>query len=57
MHVHVWCADGEVKYWLEPQLDLARNYRLSRARLHEVEAIIEEHENEFKDAWLYHFPD
>lgn len=37
MHVHVNCADGEAKYWLEPQIELARNYRLSRAQLKRTE--------------------
>ena len=25
MHVHVYCGDGEAKYWLEPEIELARN--------------------------------
>ena len=29
MHVHIHCGDGEAKFWLEPQIELARNYRLS----------------------------
>jgi hypothetical protein len=29
MHVHVYCGDGEAKFWLEPEIELARNYRLS----------------------------
>ncbi|CAO5008466.1 hypothetical protein MICAER10613_005880 [Microcystis aeruginosa] len=29
MHVHVHCAEGEAKFWLEPQIELARNYNLS----------------------------
>ena len=56
MHVHVSCLDGQVKFWLEPQLELARNRRLSRVQIREAEAIIEEHENEFKAAWRTHFP-
>lgn len=56
MHVHVGCPDGEAKFWLEPQLELARNYRLSRVQIREAEAIIEEHEDEFKAAWRAHFP-
>ena len=51
MHVHLNCTDGEAKFWLEPQLELARNYRLSR-----VQMIIEEHEDEFKAARRTHFP-
>ena len=33
MHVHVSCADGEAKFWLEPDIALARNYRLSESQL------------------------
>ena len=29
MHVHVHCADGEAKFWLEPQIELAQNYGLN----------------------------
>ena len=54
MHVHVYCADGEAKFWLEPQLELARNYRLSRTQLGEIEQIIEAHHDEFASAWKRH---
>lgn len=50
-HVHVSCPDGEAKYWLEPELELAKNHGLSRSRLKEVEGIIEVHYEEFKSAW------
>ena len=55
MHVHVHCADGEVIFWLEPEIELSKNYRLSRKRLKEVEQIIEEHIDELKAAWEKHF--
>jgi len=29
MHVHVQCAEGEAKYWLEPAIELAQNYGLT----------------------------
>ena len=29
MHVHVYCENGEAKFWLDPEIELARNYRLS----------------------------
>ena len=54
-HVHVAGAEGEAKFWLEPQLELAKNYRLSRAQLREIEQIIEAHEDEFRAAWDRHF--
>lgn len=55
MHVHVVCADGETKYWLEPEIELARNYNLSRTQLKEIEHLIEAHYDEFKSAWKKHF--
>ena len=55
MHVHVSCADGEAKYWLEPQIELAKNYRLTRAQVREARDIIEEHQDEFRAAWHRHF--
>ena len=54
MHVHVICSDGEAKFWLEAEIELARNHNLSRARLREIEDIIEEHYDDFKSAWKEH---
>jgi len=51
MHVHIYCADGEAKFWLEPEIELAKNYKLSRKQLKEIENIIEEHFDEIKSAW------
>lgn len=55
MHVHVICPDGEAKYWLEPDIELARNHKLSRVQLKEIEDLIEVHYGEFKNAWQKHF--
>ena len=55
MHVHVICADGEAKFWLDPEIELARNYRLSRTQLKEIEDLIEVHEDELRSAWKKHF--
>ncbi|MBU2446733.1 MAG: DUF4160 domain-containing protein [Bacteroidetes bacterium] len=49
------CQDGEAKFWLAPETELAKNYNLSRAQLKEIEIIIEEHYDEFKSAWEKHF--
>lgn len=54
MHVHVTSSDGEAKYWLEPDIELAKNHNLSRAQLKEIENIIEVHYDEFKSAWEKH---
>jgi len=37
MHVHVYCENGEAKFWLDPEIELARNYRLSRLQLKQIE--------------------
>ncbi|NBB81479.1 MAG: DUF4160 domain-containing protein [Verrucomicrobia bacterium] len=54
-HVHVISKDGEAKFWLEPELELARNYRYSRSQLKEIESLIEDHYHELLSAWKQHF--
>jgi hypothetical protein len=54
-HVHVYCGDGEAKFWLDPQVELARNYHLSNVQLRDIESIIEAHYDELKSAWNEHF--
>ena len=51
MHGHVHCADGEAKYWLEPTIQLAKNYRLSAQQLAKIREIVEVHEKELINAW------
>lgn len=55
MHVHVHCSDGEAKFWLEPEIELARNYRLSGQQIRQVKEIIEAHYEELKSAWKKYF--
>ena len=55
-HVHVISGDGEAKFWLEPEIELAKNYRFSRKKLKEIESLIEVHYNELIRAWEKHFP-
>ncbi len=33
MHVHVIRAEGDAKFWLEAEIELARNYGLPRSQL------------------------
>ena len=54
IHVHVACTGGEAKYWLEPDIELAKNCNLSRTQLKEIENLIEGHYDEFKGAWEKH---
>ncbi len=55
MHVHITSGDGEAKFWLEPEIELANNYHYSRKHLKKVEAFIEEHYDEIISAWKQHF--
>ena len=36
LHVHVQSPDGEAKFWIEPEIELARSYRLSDQDLKRV---------------------
>ena len=55
MHIHVVCSDGEAKFWLNPEIELAQNYRMSRIQLRRIEKIIEEHYDEISIGWNVHF--
>ena len=54
-HVHVVSGDGEAKFWLEPKIQLAKNFRFSRQQLSEIESLIEDHYHELVSAWQHHF--
>jgi hypothetical protein len=55
-HVHVYCGDGEAKFWIHPRVSLAKNYGLTRQQLTAVKKLIEDHRNEIIQAWRTHFP-
>lgn len=56
MHVHVISPDGEAKFWLEPEIELAANQGLGSAELNELKNIVEERQNEIREHWHRHFP-
>lgn len=55
MHIHVVSSDGEAKFWLEPKIELAKNYRYSIYQLKEIELLVEVHYDELIAAWKQHF--
>ena len=55
MHVHVYCAEGEAKFWLAPEIVLVKSCRLTQQQLSEVRKIIEDHKEEIVRAWQVHF--
>lgn len=55
MHVHVASGEGEAKFWLDPEIELARNHKYSRTQLKQIESLVEVHYNELASAWKQHF--
>ena len=46
MHVHVRSQDGEAKFWLDPEVNLARNHRFTDVQLNDIRRIVEAHRDE-----------
>ena len=55
MHVHVYCAKGEAKFWLEPEISVANNYGLSKVQIVELTQIVEDKKDDITNAWKKHF--
>jgi len=55
LHIHVQSGDGEAKFWLHPQIELAANYGMRQDKLRIIEQLIKEHRDEIQDAWKLHF--
>jgi hypothetical protein len=55
MHVHVYCADGEAKFWLEPDVALGQNYGLSAKQVAEVMRVVRDRKDDIATAWNEHF--
>lgn len=55
MHIHVESPNGKAKFWLEPFPALAFFRGLKQHELNEIQRIVEEHAEEFKDVWRSHF--
>ena len=57
LHVHVHHSDGEAKFWLEPEIELAANAGLKPRQVAEALESITRHEDEIRVAWEKHFRD
>lgn len=55
MHVHIECADGEAKFWVEPIVSLACFYKLNSKQLNELQKIVAGRKYEIIKAWKRHF--
>lgn len=54
-HIHVRNAESEAKFWLEPDISLARNDGFNSKELKEIFVIVEAHRMQFTEAWYDYF--
>ena len=54
-HVHVQHVEGEAKFWLDPEIEVAHSYGLSGTRLSTALRLAQEHQHEIRAAWKAHF--
>lgn len=54
-HIHVRNAESEAKFWLEPDISLARNDGFNSKELKEIFFIVETHRMQFTEAWYDYF--
>ena len=57
MHVHVQGAEGEAKFWIEPNIELARNEGIPDRQIGRIEKLVRKHEDEIRHAWKTRFRD
>jgi len=54
MHDHVYCDRGGAKFWLEPTIELAQNSGMAARQIRVAKTLIEEHDDEIRNAWQKH---
>jgi hypothetical protein len=57
IHIHVRDANGQAKFWIEPEIVLEKNYGLKEEDLNEILDIVKKRKQEIVDAWHKHFTD
>lgn len=55
IHIHVTSPEGEAKFWITPQVSLAKNFGFSQRQITELKKVIEEHKDDIENAWREHF--
>jgi hypothetical protein len=54
IHIHVYKAENDAKYWLEPVIELDYNHGFSTKELKEIFLIVKQNESEFKQKYKEH---
>ncbi len=55
MHVHVQSAEAEAKFWIEPEIELAENFGFPDREVGRILKLLEERQDEIRQAWHQHF--
>ncbi len=55
IHIHVAHTDGEAKFWLDPNIELALNKGLNSKQVSEALLLVQQHREEILNAWKQHF--
>jgi hypothetical protein len=55
IHIHVRDANGQAKFWIEPEIALDKNLGLKETELIDILNIIRDRRQEILDAWRKHF--
>jgi len=51
MHIHVQTPDGEAKFWIEPDIELAETINLKPKELTRLKKIVIKHQQEIIHEW------
>ncbi|HKL21497.1 MAG TPA: DUF4160 domain-containing protein [Tichowtungia sp.] len=51
IHIHVQTPDGEAKFWIEPEIELAGTIKLKQKELNRLKEIVIEHQQEIINEW------
>ena len=54
MHIHVISGRCEAKYWLEPEVELAKNAGFADHELNRIQKIVERNADRFKEQYHQH---
>lgn len=55
LHVHILKAGSEAKFWLEPEVQLARNDGFDARTLKKLAIMVAENQTQIKRAWYEYF--
>lgn len=55
IHIHIEKAEGNAKYWLEPELKEAYSYGFTTRQRREIRQIINNHQQQLITAWNEYF--